>query len=162
MKGFALLGPILCLLASGTPSSASPEDSPTQPKVNDIRASLFYERSGRLSEDLTRQPLTLWNVPIASGGDVEEPASHVVVVVILRGPADWYEGETRLRFVATADGVEKPLLDETRILGVFGPDGTWSAPFLLTDVTCYQLELEATVVGSSETYSEAIEFRCGE
>ena len=130
--------------------------------VQDIRAHLFYEYSGHLSEDITQktQPV-LWNTPLGEG-DAAEPANDVLVVVEVRGPRRHFSPEQQLRLEVMTEDRERRLFNETRAVGLTGPDGCWATAFLLRDSTCQSLVLEAEVSGNDQPYSETIQFKCGE
>ena len=157
-----LLASSLLLPTGGYFSAREPATGEAQPlKIKDIRAHLFYEHSGTLSGDLTEEPLTLWNVFIGEG-TVAEPADDLLVVVVIEGPPSDYREGTRVRLTVRSEDSGKPRFEETIDMGSTGPNGEWAGPFLLRAATCLQMTLEATIVGTSESRSEVIEFRCGE
>lgn len=161
MEALALIGQLL-LATSQSMGACGIDDLLPQLKIRDVRSHLFYEHSARLSEDITQMPqMVLWN-SIVGGGDVAEPANHLFVVVVLKGPPGCYAGAMHLRLEATnlADG--ERFFEQTRALGLLGADGEWATPFLLTHSTCYTMKLKATLVEGPQELSETIEFRCGE
>lgn len=151
---------LLGSLSVNGPCSAS--DPQTQLVIQDIRAHLFYEHSGKLSRDITDPPqMVLWNT-IIGGGDAAEPARNLLVVVVIEGPPECYPHSERLRLTATTQEEGGAIFQDIRVVGLIGADGQWAAPFLVTDTTCYSLTLTATLLGEPQEYSETIHFRCGE
>src|SRR5262245_25645280 len=63
--------------------------------VEDIRVQLFYERSGKLSEDFTKvKDVSFWNTTIGEG-TAKEPANSFLVSIVLRGkPTSFVDSES--------------------------------------------------------------------
>lgn len=156
MKGLALV------IAGGVTLAAHGAAAQTV-TVEDIRVHLFYERSGKLSEDLTkRQDLTLLNTTIG-GGDVEEPADSFLVAAVLHGKPKGFDGATDLTVTVTTDGKRKTKLAERTFSGgiLFGPEGQVVKAMMVHNRVCVPLVITAKLKsGSSKTFN--LPFRCGE
>src|SRR3712207_7607316 len=73
----------LGLAAGGTPASAQGNVT----KVDEIRAQLFYERSGRLSQNIAPPAKFESRNTVIGEGHAEGPAGDILVSVLLSGPA---------------------------------------------------------------------------
>jgi hypothetical protein len=129
-------------------------------QIEDIRVQLFYERSGTLSEDLTKlKKVSLWNTIIGEG-DAKEPANSFLVSVEVRGkPESFNKGESIA--VTVFDKAKKSMVMQRRFDGLlFGKDGRLVKPVFVENRTCAPLEITAR--GKSSVKTVTLPFACGE
>ncbi len=86
MRMVATLIGLVLALGTVAPAFAAPDDGV---HIGELRAHLFYQRSGVLSEDLiARKPrFNGWNTAIGEG-DAKEPSENLLVVATLVNPGD--------------------------------------------------------------------------
>ena len=156
MKGLALAIAGVCTLTAHTAAAQTTT-------VEDVRVHLFYERSGKLSEDITkRQEIALLNTTIG-GGDVEEPADSFLVAAVLHGKPKGFDGATSLTITVTTDNKRKMKIAERTFSGgiLFGPEGQVVKAMMVHNRVCLPLVVTAKLKsGSSKTFN--LPFRCGE
>lgn len=150
----------LSLLAVAPQDAVEREaDDPTGLSVAGIKAQLWYEHTGRLSDDILTGDFMLWNTLIGEGG-AEEPASDVLISVKVSSS----EGE---RFVNVPLVVE--LIDEDGVVLesqtasslLTSQQGDSVQAFLFKDRTCAgDIQIRATL--GAEVLSEPVVFACGE
>ncbi len=136
-----------------------------QVAVTDIRAQLFLERSGKLSDNLVGANKALHNTVIGEG-DAGEPADAVLVTLVFSGARNSKSSDKIARDLASitvkqqAKTGEKILL--RRVYGgfLFGESGRIHKAFLLDNATCAPLEIEVKVGKSARTAK--LDFSCGE
>lgn len=131
-------------------------------RVEAIRAHLFYERTGTLSDDLVTTSPALFNVTIGAG-DVKEPANAVVVAVVLAGRNDSYDEDTAVTVTVTAKGRDGKVrqLAKRSIKGLlFGAEGRVVKPIFVDDGTCAPMTVTAATKAGGR--SVTIPFMCGE
>lgn len=130
--------------------------------ITKIRAHLFYERTGTLSDDVLVTKPTFWNTVIGEG-DVAEPASNVLVVVELKGAGGDASTETPLviEVLADHDGWKRVARKSFNFLyTVPGRSPTIAHAVWAENVTCSPLRIIATH-GPDKMQAE-VPFRCGE
>ena len=128
--------------------------------ITAIRAHLFYEYSGTLSEDILASKPVLWNTVIGEG-EAAEPASDVLVVVEMRGP---YEGSTETPLIVEATAGQRGVILRTRrrfdhLYTEFG-ERRIARALWLRDMTCEQVTIVAT--HGRDRREAVIPFHCGE
>lgn len=136
-----------------------------QVAVESIKAQLFLERSGRLSDDLVGAKKALRNTVIGEG-DAGEPADALLVTLTFSGAKNTKSSDKIARDLASvtvrqqARTGEKILLK--RVYGgfLFGEQGRIHKAFLLDNATCAPLEVEVKV-GRSRKEAK-LDFSCGE
>jgi len=91
------------LFLAFAPVPAALADTDDGIRLGALRAHLYYERSGFLSDDLIARdpPFVGWNTVIGAG-DALEPADNILVVVVLDNPG----GEVRL--AGNAEALRRP------------------------------------------------------
>jgi hypothetical protein len=100
------------LFLAFAPVPAALADTDDGIRIGALRAHLYYERSGFLSDDLIARdpPFVGWNTVIGAG-DALEPADNILVVVVLDNPGGevWLDETVTLRVsgAAEADGREQ-------------------------------------------------------
>lgn len=120
-------------MAALCPASALAQDA----EIAEIRAHLFYEYSGALSENILdparEQEFVGWNAIIA-GGDAREPTDNLLVDVVIRTEGHQYLDEELEVRVTDADGNE---LASRTFHGLLTSDeGTVHSPVWVEDVGC--------------------------
>ena len=145
-----IVAPLLAALAAAPSAPA--------PSVGKIRMQLFYEDSGRLSEDIAPPAeFSGWNTVIGEGS-AKEPANDLLVTVeVLTGAVESVEQPLSV----TVTGNRK-ILGQRRFTDVLtSADGrTWKALWL-TNVGCAgHVEVKATIGRSTRT--AAVSLDCGE
>lgn len=144
----------LLALAFQTPP---PGDPPA--RLGDIRAHLFYESTARLSADISPpRGFSAWNT-IIGGGEAEEPASDLLIVVELRAEGEHFENSP-LRIVARNRSGR--VLGERRFDSLYtSAAGRAYRALWLRDATCAgEIDIVATL--GRQTRTERLTFHCGE
>lgn len=136
-----------------------------QVAIDEIRAQLFLERSGKLSENLVGSKKALFNTVIGEG-DAGEPADAVLVTLTFSGAKNTKSSDKIARDLASitvkqqAKTGEKILLKRAYGGFLFGEAGRIHKAFLLDNATCAPLEIEVKV-GRSRKEAK-LDFACGE
>jgi len=146
-------------------SAVSSFPAHAQVAIDEIRAQLFLERSGKLSENLVGAKKALFNTVIGEG-DAGEPADAILITLAFTGAKNSKSSDKIARDLASitvkqqAKTGEKILL--RRVYGgfLFGETGRIHKAFLLDNATCAPLEIEVKV-GRSRKEAK-LDFACGE
>ncbi|RDJ26712.1 hypothetical protein DWF00_00600 [Bosea caraganae] len=144
--------------ALGTPAQA-------QVAVDEIRAQLFLERSGKLSENLVGGKKALFNT-VTGGGDAGEPADAILVTLVFSGAKNTKSSDKIARDLASITVKQQAKTGERillrRVYGgfLFGESGRIHKAFLLDSATCAPLEIEVKV-GRSRKEAK-LDFSCAE
>ena len=129
--------------------------------IENLRAHLFYERSGTLSENVLVSKPVFWNTVIGEG-EVKEPASNVLIVVELVGPEDASsETPVTIEVFSDRDGwqqIARKSFDF--VYTVPGNRPTVARALWVEDATCSPMRIIAKH-GTDEMKAE-IPFACGE
>lgn len=138
------------LLLLAMPAAASAAE------VGRIRVHLFYETTGRLSDDIATTGFAAFNVVIGEGS-AEEPANDVVVAVEVRATD---EARTPLRIVVRNE--HGRILAQRTVRGPFYSEGgsLWKAVWL-EDAGCAGPLTITAAIGRS-TATERVILACGE
>ena len=156
-------------LAAQTPSGPA-RDAPASgaPNVSSMRAHLFQNKSGQLSQDILDPKYGgSWN---AIAGPNASDAT-LVVVEVSGSPGGTYTGffgpktKYAVRLVAREGGRRpKLLLDATRAIPVLNDDGKVYVAFFLNQGGCAPVRLTATTVGvgAGKPLERSLNFACGE
>lgn len=132
---------------------------PTGLSIAQIRARLWYEGTGRLSDDILTEGFVLWNSIIGEGG-AEEPASDVLVSVKVSSS----DGERFVTIPLVVDLVDADGLviqSQTTEALLTSRSGDSVQAYLFKDATCLgDIRIRATL--GPETRSEPVVFACGE
>ena len=153
------------LLASTFLAALAAPDAVAQVAVAEIRAQLFLERSGRLSDNLVGAGKALRNTVIGEG-EAGEPADAVLVTLVFTGARNTKSSDKIARDLASVTVKQKTKTGEkialSRVYGgfLFGESGRIHKAFLLDNATCAPLDIEVKVGRSSKT--ARIDFTCGE
>lgn len=136
------------------------------PSIAGMRAFLFQNKTGQLSEDVLGPPANrLWNT-IAGA----KSADATMVVVQLSGPPsaafNGAAGHARyvLRLVALEGKRATRVFDRTVPIPALNDSGAVYVSFLLRQDGCSNVRLIASIVGSRETkpFERSLSFACGE
>lgn len=133
------------------------------PKITAIRAQLFYDATGRLSEDiLSQKDLALWNTIIGEGSAGAASTSTFVTIEI--SGRNLAVGATKVEIIATGD---KNRLIQKRVIGVdiYDERTKFFAPFWLYDTGCEPIKISARLMGIGAprtVVTKTIPFACGE
>ena len=144
-------------------SSDSFAQTNVAPKITAIRAQLFYDATGTLSEDiLSQKDLALWNT-IIGGGSAGAASTSTFVTVEISG-RNLPVGATKVEVTARGD---KNRLIQTRVIDVdiYDERTKFFAPFWLYDTGCEPIKVSARLmgVGAPRTvFTKTIPFACGE
>lgn len=147
-------------IAAACPASAQDAAPAT---ITDIRAQLYYERTGTFSEDVISEAgFVFWNTIIGEG-EAADASSFTLVTAEVAGRNVPF-GEVSVELVArTADGEE--LGAASALVTIYDAATTFYAPLLLADTGCRPVAITARLVGEGvdpTPVSETIPFRCGE
>ena len=158
MMRVAGLGALLALGLCALPAQA-------QVAIAEIKAQLFLERSGALSDNLVGRSLALHNTVIGEG-DAGEPAEAVLVTLVFTGAKNSKSSDKIARDLAAVTVRQKARTGEKillkRVYGgfLFGESGRFHKVFMLDNATCAPLEIEVKIGRSVRNAS--LDFRCGE
>lgn len=131
-------------------------------RLGDLRAHLYLERSGKLSDDLLGMKApSLKDLPRGEGV-FGEPANTVVLNVTLLGaPNTQPKHATALVNITTTNRTGQRRTETRPLMGfVFGEDGRLNRPIVLDNITCARVEIE--VKSRAATKRAALEFTCTE
>jgi hypothetical protein len=129
-------------------------------KLGDVRAHLYLEGSGKLSDDvLTLKDAKLTNLPRGEGV-FGEPANTVVFNVSLIGAKNSQPKFASAMVNITTTNRTGQKKTETRpLLGlVFNTEGRVNRAIVLENVTCSKVEIEVKTRGTSKRAS--LDFEC--
>jgi hypothetical protein len=133
------------------------------PTITAIRAQLFYDASGTLSEDLLSQKdLALWNTMIGEGSAGAASTSTFVTIEI--SGRNLPVGATKVEIMATGN---KGRLIQKKLIGVdiYDERTKFFAPFWLYDTACEPITISARLIGRgapATVVKKKIPFACGE
>ena len=133
------------------------------PKITAIHAQLYYDVSGKFSDDiLARKELALWNTIIGEG-DSGGASNFTLVTVEVHGkdvPVD------AVKVHVVARGNKRKILAERTIhVALYDEKTTFFAPLWLYDSGCEAVEITARLVGKgapTTVVKKTIPFACGE
>ena len=132
---------------------------PTGLFIAKIEARLWYEETGRLSDNVLTEGFTLWN-SIIGEGSAEEAASNVLVSVKVTSQ----DGErfVTIPLVVELVGEDGETLQSQTADGLLTSDQGHSVQaFLFKDATCLgEIQIRATL--GPATHSAPVVFACGE
>ncbi len=130
----------------------------SEPKIAAIEARLFYESTGRLSDNVAPPAdFTFWNTLIGEG-QAEEPASDVLLTVTVTGePGSFVEAP--LTIVVT--GSDQKVVARREIKGLLlNAEGRTTRALLVPDTTCNPIDVKASIGKSASSVN--VPFACGE
>lgn len=121
-----------------------------QVAVEDIRAQLFLERSGKLSDNLVGTKKALHNT-VTGEGEIGEPADAILVTLTFSGEKNTKSSDKIARDLASITVRQRTKTGEKillrRVYGgfLFGEEGRIHKAFLVDNATCAPLEIEVKV-----------------
>jgi hypothetical protein len=131
-------------------------------RLGDLRAHLYLERSGKLSDDLLamRDP-KLKDVPRGEGVFGEPANTLVLNVTLLGAPNTQPKHATALVNITTTNRTGQRRTETRPLMGfVFGDDGRLNRPVVLDNITCAKVEVE--VKSRAAAKRVALDFTCTE
>jgi hypothetical protein len=131
-------------------------------RIADLRAHLYLERTGKLSDDvLALQRPNLTDIPRGEGV-FGEPANTVVINVGLAGaPNTQPRHASAIVNIITTNRTGQRKTETRPLMGfVFGPDGRLNRPIVLDNITCSKVEVEVKTRGGVRR--AALDFTCTE
>lgn len=152
------LAALLLGLAYAGPAAA-------QVAIAEIRAQLFLERSGQLSEDLVPAGKAMRDT-LTGEGEISEPADAVLVTLVMTGPKNTKSSTKIARDLVVVTVRQKTKAGEKILLSrpyggfLFGESGRIHKAFLVDNVTCAPLSIEVRVGKSSK--AAKLDFACKE
>ncbi|MGL4638048.1 MAG: hypothetical protein ACRCWF_18865 [Beijerinckiaceae bacterium] len=129
-------------------------------RLGDIRAHVYLEASGKLSDDLlTIKNASLNNLPRGEGA-FGEPANTVIFNVGLLGAKNSQpKFASALVNITTTNRTGQKKTETRPLMGfVFGEDGKVNRPIVLDNITCSKVEIEVKARGASKRAS--LDFSC--
>jgi hypothetical protein len=114
-------------------------------EIGAIRAHLVYEETGRLSEDLVARPdFAAWNT-IIGGGEAEEAANDLLVLVEVLGTGG--EQTIAVPLVVVVRGENGRVIARRRFTGLFTSEQgrVWKALWLPDSTCAGRIEIDATI-----------------
>lgn len=167
---------IAAVLAGATPVASQSSKQNTEPlgakiptasaiNIKDLRAQLFLEKSGKLSDNIVGTKKIFRNTVIGEG-DAGEPADSVMVTITFEGSKNSRASDKvasalgQVKVTQSTKQGKKILMN--RVFGgmLFGDNGLSHKAFIVDAATCAPLEIEAKIGRSTKTAN--IDFSCGE
>jgi hypothetical protein len=168
VNAFVILTAVSALASAPALAQTAAKATTSAPSVTGMRAFLFQNKTGELSEDVLSAPATpLWNT-IAGA----KSADATMVVVQVSGPLNApfntaARGNARylLRLVALEGKRATRLLDRTVPIPALTDSGAVYVSFLLRQNGCSNVRLIASIVGpraAAKPFEQSLSFACGE
>jgi hypothetical protein len=155
----AALSAMIGLSASGLCATST---SAQEVRLGEVRAHLYLERSGRLSDDILKlRDARLADLPRGEGV-FGEPANTVILNIELIGaPNSQPKHATALVNITTTNRTGQRRTETRPLMGfVFGQDGRLNRPVVLENITCSKVEIEVKV--RSAARRALLDFACSE
>jgi hypothetical protein len=126
--------------------------------IRGLKAFLYHEQTGTLSEDILTPARSFFNVIIGS-----DPSHSTMVVVELAGEAGSLEPFRKVALTVTGKK-GRVVLKQSVPLGIFNAEGKYFVAFWIYETGCEALSLSARVTGQSPAAKTdaTIDFLCGE
>jgi hypothetical protein len=131
-------------------------------RLGDLKAHLYLERSGKLSDDLLamKEP-KLRDLPRGEGVFGEPANTLVLNVTLLGAPNTQPKHATALVNITTTNRTGQRRTETRPLMGfVFGEDGRLNRPIVLDNITCAKVEVE--VKSRAATKRAELAFTCTE
>jgi hypothetical protein len=137
---------VAATLACATPAVAQ------DVRLGDVRAHLYLERSGKLSDDLLAQKnAKLADLPRGEGVFGEPANTLILNVTLLGAPNTQPKHATALVNITTTNRTGQRRTETRPLMGfVFGEDGKLNRPIVLENVTCSKVEIEVKSRGAAK------------
>ncbi|HAH08797.1 MAG TPA: hypothetical protein DCL48_01705 [Alphaproteobacteria bacterium] len=144
-------------------TAVSAAAGPKPATITDIRAQLFYESEGTLSDNLFKQKdLALWNTIIGEGTGGGRSSSTLVTVEVTG--KDVPMGDVKIEVVATGDK-GKVLGKTVTDVMIYDNSTKFFAPLWLGNTGCEAIKVSAKITGKNykaAPVTKTIPFACGE
>ena len=156
---------ILPALAALLLSSVLSGQARAQVAIAEIRAQLFLERSGKLSEDIVPADKSLRDT-LTGEGEIGDPADAVLVTLVMTGPKNTKSSTKIARDLVVVTVKQKTKTGEKILLSrpfggfLFGETGRIHKAFLVDNATCAPLSIEVRV--GKSTKNAKLDFACKE
>jgi hypothetical protein len=131
-------------------------------RLGDLRAHLYLERSGKLSDDLliAKSP-NLKDLPRGEGVFGEPANTLVLNVQLLGAPNTQPKHASAMVNIVTTNRAGQRKTETRPLLGfVFGEDGKLNRPIVLDNITCSKVEIE--VKSRAAAKRATLDFACTE
>jgi hypothetical protein len=134
-------------------------------RIVSIKAFLFFEHTGTLSENIIDNPKygpgALWN-SIIGAGSAGSPSHATMVIVEIAGKPRGYSNNIRVEFTAMKG--DKVDVRRSQKIGGLNEMGHYFSALWIYDTGCAPLLLTAKLSGASDksVLEKKIEFSCGE
>jgi len=128
-------------------------------RIDEIRAHVFYNRSGTLSDDILKTKPALFNIMIGAG-DLKETADAVLIAVALKGPPSGFDQSETITVTITDEKAKKKIVERKFNGFLFDDKGRLVKPIFLENKVCAPLRVVAKGKGGEKAVT--IPFMCGE
>jgi hypothetical protein len=129
-------------------------------RVDEIRAHLFYNRSGTLSDDILKTKPALFNITVGAGDGLKETAESVLIVIALKGPPSGFDQSETITVTITDEKAKKKVVERKFNGFLFDDKGRLVKPIFLENKVCAPLRVVAKGRGGEKAVT--IPFMCGE
>ncbi len=155
----SIVRPAVGLIAFVASVSAA---SAQEVRLGDIRAHLYLERSGRLSDNiLGLRDAKLTDLPRGEGVFGEPVNTVVLNIELLGAPNTQPKHATALVNITTTNRTGQRRTETRPLMGfVFGQDGRLNRPIVLENITCSKVEVE--VKSRAAAKRTQLDFTCTE
>lgn len=157
------IGMLATALVSAVAAIGAQAAGPAAPKIGAIRAQLYYEETGKLSNDiLSDKDLSLWNTIIGEGG-AGGASNYTLVTVEVQGK-DVPVGAVKVQ-VTARNSKRKIIAMNTADVSIYDAKTRFNAPLFLYNTGCDEIEISASLLGKGISRNEVkakIPFACGE
>lgn len=129
-------------------------------RIDEIRAHVFYNRSGTLSDDIIKTKPALFNIIIGAGDGLKETADSVLIVIALKGPPSGFDERETITVTVTDEKARKKVVERKFNGFLFDDKGRLVKPIFLENKVCAPLRIVAKGKGGEKAVT--IPFMCGE
>lgn len=154
-----LVRTVLAVAFVMTGAAAFAEGPMTAPSITGIKAQLFHDNKGTLSEDFLAKPdQELFNVIIG------ENASNATLVTVEVSGKNLPQQAYRVEVVATGDK-GKVVARTSREIAIYDAKTKFYAPLLIDDTGCRPIKVTAKLMGKgvkAKPMTKTLDFVCGE
>ena len=128
-----------------------------KPQIKAIQAKLFYQNTGKFSEDVFTTPSDLWNVMF-------DYVSSTLVIIEIEGGESGLNNQ-KLEVTANYipfEGSKRPITVRKSSPLLFDEQGKSYTPFWIDNVGCHPVKISAQIKGQKTIMRKTINFGCGE
>ncbi|MEK7722800.1 MAG: hypothetical protein AAB336_00470 [Acidobacteriota bacterium] len=135
-------------------------NSSAQTRITGIQAKLFYQNTGKFSEDIFTNQSDLWNVYL-------DYVYSILVIVQTEGKNDGKQFDTPNRIELSGryipfEGTAKEITVRKTTPIWFDENGKANVGFWIENIGCEPLKLTVKIKGQTKTLRKTIKFGCGE